>query len=72
MKWTRILKAEAMPKGRRINYDDDIVVVYDKSGDVIYKGMEDYEPMKREDWRWNKEKQYYTLGNDYIKVCLDI
>lgn len=72
MKFVKLVKAKATPKGKRINYEDDIVVVYDKSGGVIYKGEEDYEPMKYEDWKWNNEKQYYTLGDDYIKVCLDI
>lgn len=57
--------------GKRIEYEDDIVIVYDEAGNIIYKGMEDYEPMKRENWRWNNDKKYYQL-NGYVKVCLEV
>lgn len=57
--------------GKRIEYEDDIVIVYDEAGNIIYKGMEDYEPMKRENWRWNNNKKYYQL-NGYVKVCLEV
>jgi len=55
---------------KRIEFEDDIVVVYE-DGKVIYKGEEDYEPMKYEDWKWDSSKKHYTFEN-YIKVCLDI
>ena len=55
--------------GSRINYDDDSVVVY-KNGKEVYSGIEDYEPMKREDWTWDNFRGCYTHG-DYIKVCRD-
>ena len=35
----------------RIEYDNDLVVVIDKSK-IIYKGLEDYEPMKYEAWKF--------------------
>ena len=57
------------PEGKRIQYEDDLVVVYDPSGEEIYKGMEDYEPMKDENWKWDMFHGYYTL-NGYVKVCL--
>lgn len=34
-------------KLKRIDYDDDIVIVKDTTGDIIYKDMEDYEPMTK-------------------------
>ena len=57
------------PEGKRIQYEDDLVVVYDPSGEEIYKGMEDYEPMKDENWKWDMFHGYYTF-NGYVKVCL--
>lgn len=59
----------SFPSGKKIEFEDDIVVVYDKNGSIIYKGTEDYEPMKNEYWKWEKDKGYYTLDNKFIKVC---
>lgn len=56
---------------KRIEFDDDIVVVLNQSGKEIYKGPEDYEPMKNEDWRWNKEKKLYECSG-YTKICIDL
>lgn len=56
---------------RRIDYEDDLVIVYDESGKQIYKGIEDYEPMKDEPWKWDNSEQVYKFKK-YIKVCLDI
>ena len=33
---------------RRVNFDDDLVIVYDEDDREIYRGLEDYEPMKDE------------------------
>ena len=41
-----------MKAGNRINYDDDLVVVIDNKNNVVYRGLEDYEPFKREYWRF--------------------
>lgn len=56
---------------RRIDYEDDLVIVYDESGKQIYKGIEDYEPMKDEPWKWDNSDQVYKFKK-YIKVCLDL
>lgn len=56
---------------RRIDYEDDLVIVYDESGKQIYKGIEDYEPMKDEPWKWDNSEQVYKFKK-YIKVCLDL
>jgi len=54
---------------KRICYEDDVVEVYNKKGECIYYGLEDYEPMKREDWRWDEKKGGYTYG-EYKKVLV--
>ena len=56
---------------KRIDYEDDIVIVYDNAENQIYKGIEDYEPMKDEDWRWKDDIKAYVY-KDYIKICLDV
>lgn len=55
--------------GKRINYEDDLVRVFDKDGNEVYSGMEDYEPMKDEDWKFDKDLGAYRL-DDFIKVCI--
>ena len=56
-------------KTKRIQYDDDLVIVYDEAGRVAYKGMEDYDPNKDLDWRWNAAEGCYTyLG--WKKICI--
>lgn len=58
---------------KQIEYENDIVVVYE-DGEEIYRGMEDYEPMKDEPWKWDDEQQCYTLQGEcfnYRKVCID-
>lgn len=62
---------------KRIDFEDDLVLVF-CDGEEIYKGIEDDEPMKDEDWRYDNSKQAYTLndprteGKEYIKICLDV
>ena len=56
---------------KRIDFDDDLVIVFDKNDSQIYKGIEDYEPMKDEDWKWDPSENVYRL-NKYIKICLEI
>ena len=54
---------------KKIEYEDDIVVVYDKDGEIVYKGLEDYEPDKDAPWRWDEKHTCYRYG-DRIKRCL--
>ena len=64
---------------KKINYDDDFVIIYDEKGREIYRDLEDYEPMKYENWIWDEtDKCYYLEFEDedgkkhkYMKVCVD-
>ena len=58
-------------KTKRIEYEDDFVVVYDKDGSVVYRGMEDYEPYKDEPWRFDEKQGVYTL-NGMTKKCYEL
>lgn len=40
-----------MKAGKRVHYEDELVVVLDGKTEV-YRGMEDYNPYKREYWKW--------------------
>lgn len=55
-------------KGKKIEFEDDLVVVY-KDGKEIYKGIEDDEPMKRENWSWSSKDGCYKFKN-YTKVVM--
>ena len=58
--------------GARIEYDDDEVEVFKiGSRGIVYVGLEDYEPMKNENWKFivtdeKRQLGYYQFG-DYIK-----
>ena len=60
---------EKYPNRGLINYEDDIVVVFNEKGEEIYKGLEDYEPMRREPWEYDFDIDAYRFEN-YIKVCI--
>ena len=57
-------------KLRKIQFDDDMVIVVDNNGKELYRGIEDYEPMKNEPWKWSCKECCYVLDN-YKKYCLD-
>ena len=60
-------KFKGKGSGKFLNFDDDLVIVYDaNTGDVLYKGLEDYEEMKDEDWRFDKSIGAYRF-KDFIK-----
>lgn len=56
---------------KRIDFDDDLVIVFDGNKSQIYKGIEDYEPMKDENWQWDNSEKVYKYG-DYTKICLEV
>lgn len=57
-----------VPGGKRINYDDDIVEVYDNKGKKVYAGILDDTPYKDEDYRWNDKDKNYDLPHGYKMV----
>lgn len=57
---------------KRIEYDDDFVVVM-LGAREIYKGIEDYDPMRDESWKWDEKERAYFLklnGKTYKKMCV--
>lgn len=56
---------------KRIDFEDDFVIVFDETEQQIYKGIEDYEPMKDADWKWDPSENVYRFGK-YIKICLEV
>lgn len=62
-----VLPATFQP-GDRINYEDDKILVYEIA-DIdkeIYSGLEDYDPMKNDSWKFCKDLGIYYLI-DYYK-----
>ena len=59
-----------IPHGKRINYDDDIVVVYNEKNEIVEKGMVDYSAYKDEPYTWNEKGGYYDLPHGYKMVCV--
>lgn len=58
-------------KTKKIEYDDDFVIVYNAQGREVYRGCEDYEPNNNEPWAWNEsDRAYYCNG--WKKICLAI
>ena len=57
-----------VPSGKRINYDDDIVAVYDDKGKKVYEGMLDYSPYQLDDSKWNEKDKNYDLPKGYKMV----
>ena len=50
---------------RRINYDDDLVVVYNPDGGVDYKGISDDNPYKYDEWEFDDDEGVYYLDSEY-------
>lgn len=56
------LPADVVGNGE-INFDDDIVAVYNEEGEVCYKGTDDYNPYRYDDWTWKSDLNAYVLFN---------
>lgn len=59
---------EKVPAGERINYEDDLVEVYDDKGKQVYHGILDYCPYKDENYKWNEADKNYDLPQGYKMV----
>lgn len=56
------------PRGRRLNYEDDVVTVYDDKGNVDYRGIHDYSPYKDDKMTWDDKAKNYKLQHGYRLV----
>lgn len=56
-------------KTKRIEFDDDLVIVYDEAGNEAYRGLEDYDPNKDLDWRYNEATGRYEYRG-WTKICI--
>ena len=54
---------------KEIDAEDDLVKVFNGE-EEIYAGLEDYEPMKDENWKWDSNEKCYVLDN-YKKFCYE-
>ena len=59
-----------VPAGSRINYEDDIVAVYNEKGELVEKGLFDYSCYKEEHAKWDEKAGNYILPHGYRMVCL--
>ena len=50
---------------RRINYEDDLVVVYNPDGGIDYQGIDDDNPYKDDDWEFDDDEGVYYLDSEY-------
>lgn len=60
---------------KRIEFEDDIVITYDEEDNELYRGLEDYEPSRDVNWKWDeasKSYEYVHDGKKYRKICLDL
>lgn len=57
-----------VPSGKKINFDDDVVEVYDASGHKVYSGILDNTSYKDEDYKWNDKDKNYDLPHGYKMV----
>jgi len=60
-----------IPKGNKVEFEDDIVSVYDAKGKKVYHGILDYCPFKDDfdDYgKWNEKNKNYDLPSGYVLV----
>lgn len=65
MRNSKIGNSNVGNKGR-ITFEDQIVIVK-KDGKQVYKGMEEYEPMRKRPWKYNEAQGVYELEGGYTK-----
>lgn len=65
-------RSAKIPKGKKLNYDDDIVTVYDEKGKNVSEGMWDYSPYNNDEtydtMKWDDTAKNYKLANGYRMV----
>jgi hypothetical protein len=57
---------------QKIDFDDDIVIVYDDKGNEVYNGMFDYCPYKEDidEAPYNRKDDCYYISHGYKVVCV--
>ena len=66
----KIMAKNRIPHGKRINYEDDVIVVYNEKNEIVEKGLVDYSAYKDEPYTWNEKGGYYDLPHGYKMVCV--
>ena len=65
-------RSAKIPKGKKLNYDDDIVTVYDEKGKKVSEGMWDYSPYNNdetyESMKWDDTEKNYKIAHGYRLV----
>lgn len=65
-------RSAKIPKGKELNYDDDIVSIYDDKGKKVSEGMWDYSPYNNDDtydtMKWDDTAKNYKLAHGYRMV----
>lgn len=56
---------------KRVEYEDDLIIIKDKDGKVEYKGLFDYSPYKDEQWKYDSSRDLYTLPCGHTMKCID-
>ena len=69
-KTTQTMAKSKIPHGKRINYEDDVIVVYNEKNEIVEKGIVDYSAYKDEPYTWNEKGGYYDLPHGYKMVCV--
>lgn len=64
------MATKKIQSGKKVNYEDDLVVVYDDKGNVDYQGILDNCPYKYDGYVWNEADGNYDLPNGYKMVGL--
>ena len=63
-----------IPEGKQVEFEDDIVGVFDTENNCVYYGVLDYCPFK-EDFddcgKWNDKEKHYELSNNYKLVAFN-
>ena len=57
-------------KGKRIQYEDSLVIVYNEKNEIVEKEILDYSVYKYERRTWNEKGGYYDLDHNYKMVCI--
>lgn len=59
-----------IPHGKEINYEDDLIMVFNERNEVVEKTIVDYSEYKDEPYSWNEAGGYYDLPHGYKMVCV--